>query len=593
MAKKREEVNKSDKWNVEALFKSDELWEEELKKLSADVNSIQKYRGTLKESAENIKNLIDSEIALSRRINLLYTYAHMRNDEDGKNTKYRTFYSKAYNLYVNYDAMRSWITPEILAIDDNSMKSFINSEVLAPYKFYMEKVLRVKPHVLSESEENIISLAGNAMSTADDTFSSLSDTDLKFGEVLDSNNRPHEITHGEYNKLLTNKDRVLRERAFKQYHNKYEEFSTTFASLIYGKIKADHFYSNVKKYKTTLDAALFPKNIDTSVYTNLIKTVRENIDALHEYLAYRKEKMGVSELHLYDVYIPFIDKEEIKFTYEEAKKTLLESIKPLGDEYYSVLKRGLNEDRWVDIYENENKRSGAYSTGCYDSFPYILMNFNGTLNAARTLAHEAGHSMHSYFTHKYQSPLYGHYPIFLAEVASTFNEELFNHYLIENTNDKKTKEYLINSRLDEIRATLFRQTMFAEFELTIHQMVENGEPLTAEVLSSEYRKLNEFYFGKDVAIDKEIDIEWARIPHFYYNYYVYQYATGISAAIALYQRVIKGGEKELNDYIGFLKAGSSKYPIETLKSAGVDMSSSKPVTDSINYFRELLKELKR
>ena len=589
---KRDLVKKEDKWNSESIFSNDKLWEEEYDRLKKKINSITEFKGTLKDSHIKIKELLETSIELERNIDKLYIYAHMRHDEDTKNETYKTYLEKASDLAVEYDELSSWIIPELLSIEESLMNKYMSSDELKPYKFHLYKILRRKEHTLSEKEERLISMAGKAMSVSSDAFRSLNDADLKFG-TIEKDNQPSELTHGKYYLFIIDRDRNIREKAFKQYHDKFNEFPTTFASLLYGKVKADIFDAKARNYKDCLEASLFDKNIDTSVYLNLIETVRKRINSLHEYIAFRKQKMNLSEIHLYDLYVPFVDYPEIKMEYEQARSTLLECVKPLGDEYVNALKQGLEKDGWVDIYENENKRSGAYSTGSYDTLPFILMNYNGTLNSARTLAHEAGHSMHSYLTHKYQPAIYGSYPIFLAEVASTFNEELFNNHLIKNTDDKKKIAFLINSRLEEIRATLFRQTMFAEFELTIHRLVENDTPLTCQLLNNEYRKLNEFYFGKDVVIDKEIEIEWARIPHFYYNYYVYQYATGIAATFSLYKRVSGGGIKERDDYLGFLKAGNSKFPMDILKDAGVDMSTNKPVEDAIDYFDLLLAELKK
>jgi oligoendopeptidase F len=591
MPVKRESIKKEDRWNVEAVYKSDKIWEDEYKSLKNEINRIFDYKGILNKSAKNIKKMLDTSIDLERKLGKLYLYAHMKHDEDSKNALYKEFFGKASNLMVEYDEASSWIMPELLSIDAKVMENFMESGELDNYKFNIEKILRYKEHTLSEDEEKLISMAGKIMSVPMDAFRSLNDADLKFGFV-EKNNDKKELTHGQYYLFITDKDREIRKTAFKQYHDKFGEFPSTFASLLYGKIKSDIFVSKSKKYGDCLEASLFENKIDKSVYLNLIATVRERIGSLHEYLSYRKKKMKLDEMHLYDIYVPFVEYPEIKMDFSDAKSGLYECVKILGSEYVDALKNGIENERWVDRYENENKRSGAYSTGVYDSMPYILMNFNGTLNSARTLAHEAGHSMHSYFTHKYQPPVYGKYPIFLAEVASTFNEELFNNMLIKRSNDKSMTAYLINSRLEEIRATLFRQTMFAEFELLVHELVENDTPLTFQMLNNEYRKLNEFYFGKDVVIDKEIEIEWARIPHFYYNYYVYQYATGISATFSLYKRVTGGGTKERDDYLGFLKAGCSDYPIEILKKAGVDMTTNKPVLDAIDYFDELLQQLK-
>lgn len=592
MGKKRSEIEEKFKWNLSSIFADDDLWEKEFGKISEDMKQIRTFENTLSSSAEQIKKCLDLDIDYNLRLENLYIYAHTHHDEDTVNEKYKSMHEKAFMLCTEYSAMNAFIVPEILAVDDKTMNTYLESETLAGYKFYLQTILRSKEHSLSSKEEQLLSLAGNVMNAAEDAFSCLNDGDMKFGSIKDNSDKMYELSHGKYHSLLTNKDRTIRERAFKQYHDRYNDLPNTFASLLNSEIKNHDFIAKARHYESCLHAALFGKNIDTSVYTNLIKTTHEHLDSLHRYMELRREKMGVDKIHLYDVYVPFIDAPEMKFTYEQAKEELLEAVKRLGSEYHDALEKGLGEQRWVDIYENDNKRSGAYSTGGYKTNPFILLNFNGTLSDARTLAHEAGHSMHSYLTHKYQTPVYGSYPIFLAEVASTFNEELFINHIMSKTTDKKTQAYLINSRLEEIRATFFRQTMFAEFELMIHNFVEQGIPLTADMLKKEYHKLNELYFGPNVCIDEEIDIEWARIPHFYYNYYVYQYATGISAAVALYKRVINGGQKELDDYLGFLKSGDSKYPIQTLKDAGVDMTSPKPIEDLIAYFDELQDKLR-
>lgn len=593
MSKKRTDIKKEDKWNIEYLFKNDDLWEKELESLQKDVLNIVQFKGRLEESPIIIKEMIEKMITLDRRIDNLYTYAHMRHDEDTRKEKFKKFHDLAYNLYVEYSQLTSWIEPEIISIKNEIMERFINSSELFPYQFWLVKILRTKKHTLNENEEKLLSMVSNALTTPEDCFRSLNDSDIKFGHIINKDKKKLELTHSLYHTYLISKNRDVRKKAFMQYHNKFNEFPMTMASLLYGKVKGHIFFAKARNFESSLEASLFYKNIDTSVYTRLINTVKNRISSLHKYLDYRKQKMNLKELNLYDLYVPFVNFPEIKMTYDQAVESVIKSVKPLGDEYVSILSDGLKLNRWVDKYENENKRSGAYSTGCYDTMPYILMNYNGTLNAARTLSHEAGHSMHSYFTHKYQPPIYGNYPIFLAEVASTFNEELFNNYLINNTTDKKQKAYLINSRLEEIRATLFKQVMFAEFELLIHKYVENNNPLTYQLLNKEYYNLNKFYFGSAVNINKEIEIEWARIPHFYYNFYVYQYATGISAAISLYKRVINGSEKERIDYINFLKAGSSKFPLDILKEAGVDMTTTRAIEDTVDYFDELFEQLKK
>jgi oligoendopeptidase F len=590
MAKKRSEIANSDKWNVSAIFNSVKSWETELTKLSRDINEISRFKGTLNSSADNLVSMLDTSFALDRRIDLLYTYAHMRHDEDLKNEECKSMYDRAVNLYIEYGQVCSWITPELLEIDSMILDGFLADDKMAGYRFYFEKILRTRPHVRNSSEEELLSMADQVLIVPHDVFSGLNDGDITFGE-FEINGKSYELTHGEYRRYLISRERQVRETAFIRYHEKYDDLPLTFANLLYGQVKAHVFKAKVRNFPSTLDAALFYKNIDPAVYINLIDTVHKRIHSLHNYLELRKKSMKVDQLHLYDVYVPFVDSPDISMSFDEARDNLLEAVKPLGKEYCAALHTGMHEKGWVDKFENSNKRSGAYSTGCYDSEPYILMNYNDTLSSARTLAHEAGHSMHSWFTHKYQPPVYGNYSIFVAEVASTFNEELFNSVLMQKNQDPAVRAYLVNSRIEEIRTTLFRQTMFAEFELKIHQLVEQGQPLTPQLLKDEYRKLNEFYFGTEVIIDPSIEIEWARIPHFYYNYYVYQYATGISAAIALSKRVLEGGESEREDYLGFLKSGSSKYPVDTLKDAGVDMTSPQPVEAAIDYFDSLLTKL--
>lgn len=588
MPKLRSEINDSDKWAVNDIYENDALWEKSLEALQEKINAVKAFQGKLNNAddiAEFYKVSEDAELEMNK----LYTYAHMKHDEDTANSEYRSMQDRIYSICIQYDEETAWVTPEIIAIDDNAMADILKSEKILPYKFSLEKLLRQKKYVLSEKEERILSAAGLPLSAASEAFSALNDADMKFPMVKDSAGNDCELSHGTYSIYLRSADRELRKNAFLEYHKKYNEFSNTLTTLLQGEIRNHVFSAKTRGYDTALDAAVFGKNIDRSVYTNLIKTVHDNIHILHKYIKYRKEKLGVDQLHFYDLYVPLAEHEEIKLTYDEARNLVLEAVKPLGKQYSEVLHKGLYEERWVDIYENENKRSGAYSTGSYLTRPYILMNYNGTLDSARTLAHEAGHSMHSWFTHNTQSPTYGSYPIFLAEVASTFNEEMMNNYLLQkHGDDKKFKVYLLTSMIEDIRATLFRQTLFAEFELKLHEMAENGIPFTADLLKKEYMDLYRFYYGEELVLDDELAIEWARIPHFYYDYYVYQYATGISAAIALYQRVSKGGSQELEDYLGFLKAGNSRYPLDILRSAGVDMSKPEPIAAAISYFDELL-----
>ncbi|HBD94867.1 MAG TPA: oligoendopeptidase F, partial [Spirochaetia bacterium] len=574
-------------------YKNDAVWNITFKELQEDVEKIIQFKGTLKDSALSIQKMYEYKVNLHSKIEKLLIYSHMKKDEDTKNDIYRSLYDKTENLLTRYNELTSWIIPELMAISNEKINHFINSDELIDYKFDIIRILREKSNTLTENEEKILSLSNLPLSAISDAFSALNNADIVFPRIKNKHGEDKDLTHSQYLSYLHSNDRILRENAWKTYHKKFSEYSTTFSVLLQGEVRNHAFNSKVRSFSSSLEASLFKDNIDVTVYTNLIKTVRENISSLHKYMKYRKQKLKVETLHVYDLYVSFIEYENIQINYNDAKEKILESVKLLGNEYHQVLSNGLNSERWVDIYENENKRSGAYSTGGYLTKPFILLNYNNTLDAARTLAHEAGHSMHSYMTNKYQHPIYSGYPIFLAEVASTFNEELFNDYLLNTTDNKKFKAYILNSMIEDIRGTLFRQTIFAEFELFIHRLIEEGTPLSAELLNTKYIELNKFYYGETLEIDEELGIEWARIPHFYYNFYVYKYATGIAAAISLFKKVKNGTEIEINQYLNFLKAGNSKYPLDILKDAGIDMSTPEPIINAIRHFDFLLEELKK
>lgn len=584
----RQEVREEDKWKVNDIFKDDSEWENTFNKLNEDVLKIIQFKGFFKQSAGKLADFFDFYYHLISDVEKLAVYSHMKKDEDTKNDVYRSMNDKAHELSAKFNEITSWVIPEILELDDGLMDSYLKSEALAEYRFHLLKIYKMKPHVLTENEERIMSLSELPLSCSEDAFGALSDADIIFPSVSDCNGVSVELTHSKYMAYLRSGDRVLRENAWRVYHRKYDEYATTFSVLLQNKVRAHFFNAKVRKYDNCLHASLFENNIDSTVYTNLIDTVKENIGSLHRYIEYRKKKLNLDVLHFYDLYVPLVEYGDFHVKYDDGVDMVLKSVEVLGEEYCNAVKDGLLSEGWVDKFENRNKRSGAYSTGGYLTKPYILLNYNSTLDAVSTLAHEAGHSMHSYMTNKYQPAVYSGYPIFLAEVASIFNEELLNDYLIKKSTDNKLKAYIVNSMIEDIRGTLFRQTLFAEFELKIHDYIENGIPLTVELLKKEYRKLYEFYYGESFFIDDEVEIEWARIPHFYYNFYVYQYSTGISAAIALFKRVINGGDKEREQYLEFLKSGNSDYPIDILKKAGVDMNSKKPVEDTIKYFDYLL-----
>ncbi len=597
MVLERKDISLKDKWNVESLYPTLEAWEKDFKIWAGEEKqgirwpNLASYKGRLGKEAEILKELIAACFAIDRHLSKLYTYAHLRHDEDVTNDVFKNCYIRISSLCHTFQEEVSWIQPEILSLPQALLDSYLASFPLSEYKIYLEKIVRVKPHTLSADQEQLLALSGKSLGTAQKAFSAFNNADLKFPNVVDSKGESRELTHGKVLLYLRDPDRKLREETFKAVAKSFAAFENTVCELINGQVQTHVFERRARHYASCLEAALFPSQIDPTVYTSLISTVRTHLPSLHRYMKLRKKLFGYSELHLYDLHVPLVPDVDLSMEYEEAEQRIIESVAPLGEEYQKTLRKGLLEDRWVDRFENANKRSGAYSSGCYDSVPYILMNYQNTLNDVKTLAHEAGHSMHSFLSNKHQPYQYASYPIFVAEVASTFNEELLSQHLLSKITDKKKRAYLINQKIDDIRATFFRQTMFAEFELLLHTWADQDIPLTPTLLKKEYYKLNLAYFGNDVVVDKEIEIEWARIPHFYYNFYVYQYATGISAALALYERLQKEGERAREDYLRFLSSGCSKYPLDLLKIAGVDMRSVTPVEATVRRFDELVTEL--
>lgn len=598
MAKERSEVAKEDCWNVEALYPNLEAWEKEYREAGLNVEKptwpkITQYQGKLAESPQTFKNALEEILNTGRKLSALYTYAHLRHDENITDEKHKAAYKKIVNCLTEFGFACAWFEPELLSLPDDVIQKAMNSKELKDYKFHIEKIVRIKKHMLSKEQEELLAMAGNALQAPHRAFSAINDADFKFGSVEDNKGKKLDLTHASFGIFVRSHDRALRKNAFTQMHGKYHSYQNTLCELLNGETQGHVFNARARNFSSCLEAALFPKNIDTKVYHSLIQAVSENIHALHRYIALREKVLGIGQLHLYDMHVPLTSEIDIKMSYKEAEDIVIESVKPLGSEYQEILQKGLKEQRWADRYENKGKRSGAYSSGCFDSMPYILMNYKELLRDVFTLAHEAGHSMHSYYSHKNQLYQYSDYPIFLAEVASTFNEELLMRLLLQQAASKAEKIYLINQKIEDIRGTLFRQTMFAEFELFLHEMAEKNVPLTPELLNKKYHELNAKYFGPNVALDAEGDSEWARIPHFYYNFYVFQYATGISAALALADRVVNGGEKERDQYLSFLKAGSSKYPIDILIDAGVDMRTPEPVTSAIHKFDTLVTELEK
>lgn len=587
---KRSEQKPEYTWAIEDIYPTDEAWKQDFEKMLQMPEKILSYKGRLGESGETLLEFMRLSDEISVLCDSLGNYAQRKSDEDTANAVYQAMVGQLMNAYVRINSAGSFETPELISIDEEKLNGFYDAvPQLELYKKNIDRVRRKKEHILSDEEEKILALAGDMSQSPENIYSMFSDADLKFPDAFDKDGKAHQVTHGSYIPLVQNADRVLRKSAFESLYHTYDGFKNTCAATLGAQIKAVQFYAKARKYPSSLAAALDGTEVPETVYHNLISAVHENMHYMYEYVKLRKNLLGVDELHMYDLYTPVVADVDMKITFEEAKETVLKALAPMGEEYLSILKKGF-DDRWIDVYENEGKTSGAYSAGAR-VHPYVLLNHKDTLNCMFTLAHEMGHAIHSYLSNKNQPVAYSDYVIFVAEVASTCNEALLMQYLLKNTTDKKEKAYLINYFLEQFRTTLYRQTMFAEFELKINEIVAQGETLTAEGLNALYRELNKLYFGDDIVIDHEIDLEWARIPHFYYNYYVYQYATGYSAAIALSQRILNEGEPAVKDYLGFLSGGCSADPITLLKGAGVDMTTSKPVSDALKLFGELIGEM--
>lgn len=587
----RKEISAEDTWRLEDIFSSDDAWEKEFQEVKGMIGKIQDFEGTLSKSAENLYEALQYQDAISSRLGKLYTYAHMRYDQDTTNSFYQGLNDRATNLYTLVASALSFVVPEILTMKEEEIAKFLQEhDELSLYKHSLDEINRQRPHVLSAKEEALLAEASEVLSASSNTFGMLNNADLTFPSVKDENGEEVEITHGRYIRFLESEKQEVRKNAFKAVYETYGKYKNTFASTLGGTVKKDNFQAKVRNYDSSRQSALSNNNIPETVYDNLVNTVNKNLHLLHRYVELRKKVLGVDELHMYDLYTPLIKDVKMAVTYDEAKEYILKGLTPLGEEYSEILKEGF-ENRWVDVQENKGKRSGAYSSGTYGTNPYILMNWQDNVNNLFTLAHEFGHSVHSYYTRKTQPYPYGNYSIFVAEVASTCNEALLNDYLLKTIDDDKKRLYLLNHFLEGFRGTVFRQTMFAEFEHKIHELAQSGEALTSDLLTETYYELNKKYFGDSIHIDEEIGLEWARIPHFYYNYYVYQYATGYSAATALSKQILEEGQPAVDRYLEFLKAGSSDYPIEVLKKAGVDMTQSTPIEEACKVFEEKLKEM--
>ncbi|CEO13634.1 oligoendopeptidase F [Paraclostridium sordellii] len=580
------------KWNIDTMYQSSESIKDDIDKVNSIIEELKSYKGKISSSKENLYKVLSNSEKASRILQNLYVYTHMKQHEDTRNNENQARATKAEMLSTELSMATSYIVPEIIAMDENKLKEYLEDEKLSFYKKYVDEILRDKPHTLTEKEEEILAGVSDLSTVPENVYEMFSFADLKFPEIKGEDGKEIRITHGNYSTFLKSKDSRVRKDAFEAVYSTYEDYKNTFASTLYGGIKSEIFYSKMRNYKSAIESSLFQDDISVDVYYNLISAVDENLDTLNRYVDIRKKYLNIDEMHMYDLYVPITSNFDMKITYEEAQNIILKALKPLGEEYLSIVKRAFNE-RWIDVYENEGKQGGAYSWGSYDSSPYILMSYKDDLNSLFTLIHELGHSMHSYYSKHNQEYLYSSYKIFVAEVASTLNELLLVNYLLENSSYKEERIYLLNYYLEQFRTTVYRQTMFAEFEKITHERVEAGEPLTAKEFTDIYYDLNKKYYGKSCIVDEEIGLEWARIPHFYSNFYVYKYATGFSAASALSEKILNEGKSAVEKYIEFLKSGGSDYPLNQLRAAGVDMEKKESIEKALDVFKELVEELER
>ncbi|MFR7569972.1 MAG: oligoendopeptidase F [Lachnospira sp.] len=588
-AKQRSEIAQQDKWRIEDIYATDEAWEADYNECIRRAKEKCVYQGRLAESAQILYQALKESDEADLLVEHVYVYAFMKYYEDTANAVYQEMSGRAQAAVTKLSEKYAFLTPEILAIDQKKMQEYLNSDTLALYCHALEDILAKKEHALSEKEERLLAMAGQVTASPNEIFSKFNNADVKFGTILDEDGNEVELTNGRYSVFMESNDRSVRENAFKALYRQYGNYKNTLAATYYANVKQACFYAKARKYDSTLQMYLSGSFIPEKVYHNLIETVHKNLDKMHTYVSLRKQVLGVDELHFYDIYAPMVSNITMKIPYEEAKDIALKALAPLGEEYLSKVKEGF-ESGWVDVYENTGKRTGAFSWGTYGVHPYVFLNYTDTLNDVFTLVHEMGHAMHTYYSNANQPYPYAGYRIFVAEVASTCNEALLMQYLLKNCTDLSEKKYLMNHYFEQFKGTLFRQTMFAEFEMITHKMAEDGEVLNAQALCDVYRKLNEEYFGEDMVIDDEIALEWSRIPHFYTPFYVYQYATGYSAAIAIASKIFKGDEKTLKGYKQFLSGGCSMHPIDLLKLCGIDMESPQVIQEALDVFGKLLEE---
>ena len=589
--KNRNEIEEKYKWDLSKILEVNniEKYKDEVKILLSEV---EKFKGNITSSSDNLYNFYQKYEQLNRLVEKLYMYAHMNYDSDTTDTKAQTLYMEIEKLYQDLSEKLTFVVPEILECDYQVILDYIEKDDrLKQYSFDLEQLFRNKPHTLSLDEENIITLATNAMGTGSEVFDNIDNTDIDLGKIKDENNNEVELTNANYNKYMNSKDRRVRIDAFNAMYNYYKGLIHTIAASLKGNVKENFFMSKVRKFESPIKQSLFYDNIDISVYDSLIEAVHNNLDTMYEYLSLKKKALKLDEMHMYDIYVDIVDNKTHEYPFEQGKKMIFEALKPLGENYLNDLNKAFDE-RWIDIYPNKGKSSGAYSSGSYDTYPYLLLNYTDTIDSVSTLVHELGHSMHSYYSNKNQNYTNASYPIFLAEIASTTNEILLNDYLYKNAKTTEEKLLYLTELVEKIRTTIYRQTMFAEFEKIIHEKEDKGIPLTEEELSNTYLELNKLYYGNNVVSDDLIKYEWARIPHFYTSFYVYKYATGLSCAIKIATDIINNKEHAKENYLDFLSSGGSDYPLNILKKTGIDMTKPDTINDALKVFKEKVEELK-
>ena len=588
----RSTIENKFKWTIDEMYPNEESIEKDIQKVKELIEEVKRYKGILADSEENIFKALNISEEASRILQNLYVYTHMKSHEDTRINKNQGNATKTDMLSTELSMATSYMVPEIIAMDNEKLENYLKTERLSHYKEYVDDILRLKPHTLNEREEELLASVADLSGVPENVYDMLSFADLKFPEIEDENGEKVRVTHSNFSLFLKSKDARVRKDAFEAMYGVYGQYKNTFASTLYGGIKSEIFYAKTRKYESALQGSLFQDNVSVDVYNNLIDAVHENLDTLNDYIDLKKKFLGLDKINMYDLYVPLTENFDMEISYEKAQEIILEALKPLGEEYLENVKKAFAEG-WIDVYGNEGKQGGAYSWGSYDSKSYILMSYKDDLNSLFTLIHEMGHSMHSFYSKNNQPYLYSGYKIFVAEVASTLNELLLINYLLKNAKSKEERVYLLNYYLEQFRTTVYRQTMFAEFEKICHGKVEEGEPLTAEDFNNIYYDLNKKYYGESCEVNEEIALEWARIPHFYSNFYVYKYATGFSAASALSKQILEEGESAVSRYKEFLKSGGSEFPLDQLRKAGIDMEKKESVDEALHVFKDLVKQLEK